>query len=202
MKHPFSYLINIKLRQTHLAWIKRYLSGCALSVTDCRCHYISRASYQIRKTADCACAGNSLRGQLQRKPLVSDTGMQHGTWVTHVPWSMSRSQTRDGRGKRSRHSRRMRTPQFYASGKRPMKPVAEITWHISYLMICAAYGFHFLLNDNFMLHWWIFINLRKFWGFFRCRCFQCIHQQCLYSYVGLMPLIPLVSMGFQLILTK
>ena len=31
------------------------------------------------------------RHQLQRKPLVSDPGMQHGTCVTHVPWCMSGS---------------------------------------------------------------------------------------------------------------
>ena len=31
---------------------------------------------------------------LQRKPLVSDPGMNHGTCVTHVPWCMSGSLTR------------------------------------------------------------------------------------------------------------
>ena len=30
----------------------------------------------------------------QRKQLVSDRGMHHGTCVTHVPWCMSRSLTR------------------------------------------------------------------------------------------------------------
>ena len=50
--------------------------------------------------------------RLQRKPLVSDPGMHHGTCV-------SGSLTRDG-GKRSRHSRRMRNPLFYLSGKRPI----------------------------------------------------------------------------------
>ena len=60
------------------------------------------------------------RHQLQRKPLVSNPGMHHGTCVTHVPWCMSGSLTCGGRGKRSRHSRRMRNPQFYVSGKRPI----------------------------------------------------------------------------------
>ena len=32
----------------------------------------------------------------QRKPLVSDPGMHHGTCVTHVPWCMSGSLTRSG----------------------------------------------------------------------------------------------------------
>ena len=30
------------------------------------------------------------RHRLQRKPLVSDPGMNHGTCVMHVPWCMSR----------------------------------------------------------------------------------------------------------------
>ena len=53
---------------------------------------------------------------------VSDPDMHHGTCVTHVPWCMPGSLT-DGflwsrwRGKRSQ---RMRNPQFYVSGKRPM----------------------------------------------------------------------------------
>ena len=33
---------------------------------------------------------------LQRKPLVRDPGMHHGTCVTHVPWCMSGSLTRGG----------------------------------------------------------------------------------------------------------
>ena len=36
------------------------------------------------------------RHRLQRKPLVSDPGVHHGTCVTHVPWCMSGSQTRGG----------------------------------------------------------------------------------------------------------
>ena len=55
------------------------------------------ASYQIRKIAGCACAGNagnvSPCRRFQRKPLVSDPGMHHGTCVTHVPWCMSGSLT-------------------------------------------------------------------------------------------------------------
>ena len=58
------------------------------------------ASYQIRKIAGCACAGNAgnvfPRHRLQRKPLVSDPGMHHGTCVTHVPCCMSGSLTRGG----------------------------------------------------------------------------------------------------------
>ena len=48
------------------------------------------ASYQIRKIAGCACAGNVFPARLQRKPLVSDPGLHH---VTHVPWCMPGSLT-------------------------------------------------------------------------------------------------------------
>ena len=55
------------------------------------------ASYQIHKIAGCAYAGNAgnvfPRRRFKRKPLVSDTGMHHGTCVTHVPWCMSGSLT-------------------------------------------------------------------------------------------------------------
>ena len=39
--------------------------------------------------------GIFFRNRLQRKPLVSDPGMHNGTCVTHVPWCMSRSFTRN-----------------------------------------------------------------------------------------------------------
>ena len=58
---------------------------------------MSWASYQIRKIAGCACAGNAGNvfpcRRFQRKPIVSDPGMHHGTCVTHVPWCMSGSLT-------------------------------------------------------------------------------------------------------------
>ena len=60
------------------------------------------ASNQIRKIAGWACAVNagnvSPHRRLQRKPLVSDPGMRHGTCVTHVPWCMSGSLTCGGGG--------------------------------------------------------------------------------------------------------
>ena len=63
-------------------------------------------------------------GTLSPPPRVSDPDMHDGTCVTHVPWCMSGSLTSGFlwsrcQGKRSRHSRRMRNPQFYVSGKRP-----------------------------------------------------------------------------------
>ena len=40
--------------------------------------------------------GTFPRHRLQKKALVSDLGMHHGTCVTHVPWCMSGSLTRGG----------------------------------------------------------------------------------------------------------
>ena len=64
-------------------------------------------------------------GLLPPLPQFSDPDMHHGTCVTHVPWCMPGSLTSSflwirWRGKRSRHSRRMRNPRFCVSGKRPM----------------------------------------------------------------------------------
>ena len=85
-------------------------------------HRVEWTSYKIRKIAGCACAGNAgerfPRHRLQRKPLVSDPDMHHGTCaraVMHVGIANPR-----WRGKRSRHSWCMRNPKFYVSGKRPM----------------------------------------------------------------------------------
>ena len=60
-------------------------------------------------------------GTFSPPPRVSDPDMHHGTCMTCVPWWLtigflwSRP-----RGKRSRHSRRMRNLQVYVTGKRPM----------------------------------------------------------------------------------
>ena len=64
-------------------------------------------------------------GTFSPPPLVSDPDMHHGTCLTHVPWCMPGSLTSGSlwnrwRRKRSRHSQRMRNPQFCVSGKRPM----------------------------------------------------------------------------------
>ena len=64
-------------------------------------------------------------GTFSPSPRVRDPDMHHDTCVTHVPWCMSGSLTSGlfwnrWRGKRSRHSRRMRNPKFYVSGKRPI----------------------------------------------------------------------------------
>ena len=64
-------------------------------------------------------------GTFPPPPRFSDPDMHHDTCVTHVSWCMPGSLTSDflwsrWRGKRCRHSRRMRKPQFYVSAKRPI----------------------------------------------------------------------------------
>ena len=68
------------------------------------------ASYQIRKSAGCACAWNA--GNISPPPRGSDPEMHHVTCVAHVPWCMPGSLSSGflwsrWRGKHSRHSRRM-----------------------------------------------------------------------------------------------
>ena len=78
-------------RTTVLRWTTVVVSCIAV------CTGSQWASYQIRNIAGCACAGNAgkvfPRRRFQRKPLVSDPGMHHGTCATHVPWCMSGSLT-------------------------------------------------------------------------------------------------------------
>ena len=67
-----------------------------------------------------------MQGTFSPPLRVSDPDMHHGMWMTHVPWCMLGSLTSGflwsrWRGKRSRHSRRMRNPQFWVSVKRPME---------------------------------------------------------------------------------
>ena len=77
------------------------------------------ASYQIRKIAGYASAGNAgnvfpatdFKGKLKLATAVMDAGITNPRW----------------REKRSRHSRRMRNMLFYISGKRPMDPCAAIS---------------------------------------------------------------------------
>ena len=98
-RSPKSYMVNSPSAVAHLpelmirSWRTRYMCRLVMEVV------LIWASCQIRKIAGCACAGNAGNvfpcRQFQRKPLVSDPGMHHGTCVTHVPWCMSGSLTCD-----------------------------------------------------------------------------------------------------------
>ena len=64
-------------------------------------------------------------GTFSPSQRVNDSDMHHDTCVTHLPWCMLGSLNSGflwsrWQGKRSQHFRRMRNPQFYESGKRPI----------------------------------------------------------------------------------
>ena len=121
------------------------------------------ASCQIRKIVGCACVGNA--GNVSPPPRISDPDMQHGTCVTHVPWCMTGSLTSGvlwsrWRAKRFRHSRCMRTPQFYVSGKRPM--IQQLcALNIAFIPHCnrlletnICFGTHIKKHFAFLMHIW------------------------------------------------
>ena len=93
---PIHFLHGFDLLCFICLWILSFLVGSCDPLTNIP-HWLTWASYQIRKIAGCACAGNAgnvfPRRRFQRKLLVSDPGMHHGTCVTHVPWCMSGSLT-------------------------------------------------------------------------------------------------------------
>ena len=79
-----------------------------------------------------------LPGTFSSPPRVSDPDIHHGTCMTHVPWCMPGLLSSGflwcrWRGKRFRHSRRMRNSQFCVSGKRPITyfSVAQSFWHFA-----------------------------------------------------------------------
>ena len=95
---------------------------------------------------------------------VSDPDMHHGTCATHVPWCMPGSLTSGllwnwWRRKRSRHSRRMRNPQFYVSDKRSIATSPALV--VRSIQSCAIHIAHILL--------WICD------GHFRCRLCNSTH---------------------------
>ena len=98
--------------------------------TDFVLDFFPWASCQIRKIAGAHAPG--MPGTFSPSPQLNDPDMHHGTCVTHVPWCMPGSLPSGflcnrRRGKRSRHSRRMRNLQFYVSGKKPI--VCPWTWN-------------------------------------------------------------------------
>ena len=92
-------------------------SGCPwFETTRCVWWYGPLTRYVILRVA----------GNVFPPSRVSDPDMYHGTCVTHVPccmagWLTSSFLRFRWWGKRSRNSRRIRNPQFYVCGKRPIR---------------------------------------------------------------------------------
>ena len=83
------------------------------------------------------------RDWLQRKPPVSDPDMYHGTCVT-LWW----------RGQRSRHSRRMRHPQLYLSGKRPIRCVLWQECDTCHFVTLECSKISWYLATIYDVTWW------------------------------------------------
>ena len=107
-------------------------------------------------------------------PRVSDSDIHHGTCATHVPWCMPGSLTRGllwnwWRGNSFRHSRRMRKPRFYVSGRRTMwrRPNASLSWchslvHSSslQLVVCNSHNTDRLVSVLFLcLSSWLYTRV-------------------------------------------
>ena len=96
-------------------------------------------SYQIRKIVCCTSARNAGNvfpcHWLQRKLLVSDPSMHHGTCFTHVPWCMLGSLTHGGRENIPGILSSCAKCNFYIFGKRPMK---QLTYGVEvlYSLLC------------------------------------------------------------------
>ena len=83
-------------------------------------------------------------------PRTSDPDMHHGTCVARAPWCMHVSLISDflevgGGGLRSRQYRRMRNPQIYVSGKRPM-------WATSHRNAMVLYNMYQCVNAWTVFH--------------------------------------------------
>ena len=124
------------------------------------------ASYQKRKIAGWACAGNTRN--VFPPPRVSDLDMYHDTCVPHVPWCIPGSLTSSflwsrWQEKRSRNSRRMRNPQFYVSGKRLIVLANVFVWYFgvtgnsfglwSYMSHIVSYHINTSFNTNMSDIW-------------------------------------------------
>ena len=76
--------------------------------------------------------GPGMSGTFSTPPRYKDPDTHYGTCITHMPWCMPGSVTSgflwsQWRGKCSRHSWRMRNPQFRVFGKRPIDS-PNATW--------------------------------------------------------------------------
>ena len=81
---------------------------------------------------------------LQRKPLVSDPGMHHGTRVLHVPWCMPGSLTRGGGEKHPGISGACATRNFAYLVRSPLighqgRPTPVVTRHANVMYWCCYF---------------------------------------------------------------
>ena len=104
------------------------LMWTSFSVTGIHQTTATWASYQIRKIVGCACTGNA-GNVFPATDFKGNHQLAIPACITARAW----------RGKHSRHSRRMRNPQFYISGKSPME-----------IFSCHDVVINMLLSDNLL----------------------------------------------------
>ena len=101
-RRPFCLGLNVLIRANKVRMIQLYFVGPLCGETS---EFDVPGTSTVGLLPDtqiacCVCAANAGNvfpcGGLQRKPLVKDPGMHHGTCVTHVPWCMPGSLARGG----------------------------------------------------------------------------------------------------------
>ena len=139
--------MSLVLANCHKTYLEYTDTLDLFRVIACRtCHVEPWASCQIRKIADAHAHG--MLGTFSTPPRISNPDMHHGhvrdaRAVMHAGIANSRfSLNLSGGGKRSRHSRRMRNPQFYVSGKRPMDMHTAAPLYVAILPIHIKMNLH------------------------------------------------------------
>ena len=84
-----SFWKNCKRRSTRAPCVYKPVADHNALINGPRTRYVTCRLHMRRE-----CWERFARHRLQRKPVVSDPGMHHGTCVTHVPWCRSGSLTR------------------------------------------------------------------------------------------------------------
>ena len=111
MKANIKNILPIQSASVTLVWQKYFVGaicqrphhgqslGCTWAASQpprCRCDGHGPLTRYVQLRMRRECRERCPRHRLQRKPIVSNPGMHHGTCGTHVPWCMSGSLTRGG----------------------------------------------------------------------------------------------------------
>ena len=98
------------------------------------------------------------RHQLERKPIVSDPGMHHGTCMTHVPWCMSGLLTRCAGENVLGIPGRCATLNFTHLARGPNEQMSRKAGRWRVLSVSDGYHFRFVMFR--LLLWECFETLR------------------------------------------
>ena len=138
------------------------LNSCSMGWQCQTCGYLNRSLTRCAKLQVVHAPG--MPGTFSPQPRVSDPDMHHGTCVIHVPWCMPGALTSGflwirWQEKCSRHSWRMRKPQFYlARGnahQRPWAPSftnARVLSRRSHAITSRMLSSHYFFHNNFSLY--------------------------------------------------